>query len=481
MSKRNNFGLGRRKGMARGELDRLATVNGPAPGMVLTKTGVDVPLDPSATIDLVAEKELAGGQTPSFTTRQADPMRAFAQPPDKIKTFIQGGEVRSIPVSEEVQTRLDKLRMSGEDDSDLLRRIMSDAEKPGTAIPASMVPGNFDPSTIPFPASERTAADGLKIAMDKFRPDQRSRIADALQRKGLEIDMVGSNVTLEIRPREDHQQEVIAEFLKMAAAPVLQKLGESAFHKCIEAWSSGAIIASAYKELPADLQRDTATYWFEAAQVIVVQHDLAAAFKNSAEFSGGSWHLPYLRTVFEFRISGPRCALALVICPEDDLSIKDMRPNTGIFNVETSVGWALGGMIKFSEDGTIIHRLSDVANFVTLQPVVEMAVNQARAICICLEAEVAETEIVRAPHKLNAKRERAGKLPLFDYHVVDLAHRRRYAARLPDPGDIEVEYARRRLHWVRAHIRHYPNHKVPIKWHLRGDPDLGFVDKEYRL
>jgi hypothetical protein len=29
--------------------------------------------------------------------------------------------------------------------------------------------------------------------------------------------------------------------------------------------------------------------------------------------------------------------------------------------------------------------------------------------------------------------------------------------------------------------RHFVSHKTWIKWTLVGDPDLGFIDKEYRL
>ncbi len=40
---------------------------------------------------------------------------------------------------------------------------------------------------------------------------------------------------------------------------------------------------------------------------------------------------------------------------------------------------------------------------------------------------------------------------------------------------------RTRLHVVRGHWRHYEEHKTWIKWHLRGDPDLGFIQKHYSL
>jgi hypothetical protein len=38
-----------------------------------------------------------------------------------------------------------------------------------------------------------------------------------------------------------------------------------------------------------------------------------------------------------------------------------------------------------------------------------------------------------------------------------------------------------RLHFRRGHYRHYPNHKLWIRWCLVGNPDLGFIDADYRL
>ena len=103
--------------------------------------------------------------------------------------------------------------------------------------------------------------------------------------------------------------------------------------------------------------------------------------------------------------------------------------------------------------------------------------SQIRAMCIALDAEVAVSSIVRAPHRLNAARVDRGRLPIFDYHVVSLAKRTRPEAL----ADTECEGRHPRLHWVRGHWRHYTNVKTWIRWHLRGDPDLGFIEKHYRL
>jgi hypothetical protein len=40
---------------------------------------------------------------------------------------------------------------------------------------------------------------------------------------------------------------------------------------------------------------------------------------------------------------------------------------------------------------------------------------------------------------------------------------------------------KKRLHFRRGHWRHYETHKTWIKWMLVGDPDLGFIEKQYRL
>lgn len=104
---------------------------------------------------------------------------------------------------------------------------------------------------------------------------------------------------------------------------------------------------------------------------------------------------------------------------------------------------------------------------------------QIRAACAVMEAEVAETEVVRADYRRNEKRQRQGQHKFFDYHVVNLA-RRHKLSRAEMPANDEKRQSPR-LHFVKAHWRHFDNYKVRIKWHYRGDADLGFIDKEYRL
>lgn len=246
----------------------------------------------------------------------------------------------------------------------------------------------------------------------------------------------------------------------------LTRLSETGFHKAVQAWEDGEIIVPPGEELSDDELRHALS---RAATVFVVQHDWSSAFEKATDFADGEVQLPYDDMVFEFRIGGRRVCCCL--------RAADQVLSACLLLIETSVGWALGAMYEITS-GQWTQFIDDDD---LCEPILNLCRAQVRAVCIALEAQVVETEIVRAPHRLNRKRERAGKIPVFDHHIVNLAHRKRYLPRDPQPGEIEDEHHGKRLHFVRGHWRHYTNHKVWIKWFLRGNPDLGFVDKEYRL
>ena len=101
---------------------------------------------------------------------------------------------------------------------------------------------------------------------------------------------------------------------------------------------------------------------------------------------------------------------------------------------------------------------------------------EIKATCVALDAEVAYEEVIRAPTFINKKRIKKGKIPLNDYHVVNLSKRHRISNPYGGHSGIKL-----RLHFRRGHWRHYEEHKTWIKWCLAGDPDLGFVDKHYTM
>lgn len=223
----------------------------------------------------------------------------------------------------------------------------------------------------------------------------------------------------------------------------LQKLGESGIHKLADAVEEDRTIWLAETpEYEQEVMRLVHDY-LDTAQTFVVQHDWAAAFKNAQDFDG-EVSLPYEKCAFEFRMNGYR----LIAFVHDF--------EKAIFAMEADGCW-------------VVTAIEDNAAWVGF------ILGQIRAICIALDAEVAESEVIRAPHRLNMQREKKGKTPLYDYRIVSLTKRHRIK------GLGEPTGAKKRLHFRRGHWRHFETHKTWIKWMLVGSPDLGFIDKEYRL
>ena len=204
---------------------------------------------------------------------------------------------------------------------------------------------------------------------------------------------------------------------------------------------------------------------FTVAQSFVVQHDWAAAFKNATDYAEfGKFKLPYEVCAFEFRVSGRP---VIVLATEADTVVYvqlAVEANGSWFSFEHAMPFddCLEG---FGDPG-----FPEIALMVFLAP-------QIKAIAVALDAEVAETDVVRAPERLNRARAKAARRPLKDYHVVSLSSRAR-AKSLASTGQSGT---RRRLHFRRGHWRHFETFKTWVRWTLVGDPDLGFVDKEYRL
>lgn len=234
--------------------------------------------------------------------------------------------------------------------------------------------------------------------------------------------------------------EPYAEWIQLK--PALEQNDCSRLHRLREAAAAGKLMnpeGGTEQEDPGWLNADFKTF--------VVRHDWGNALEH-AEGIDDSWRLPYEVCTFEFRVTGRNCIVAVA---QRDESLKSTM------------------FIEFGEYWL---------NPSNCTPAFEMMWSQVRAICIALDAEVAVTEVIRAPAKLNEKRAKAGKPPLPDYRVVDLARRHRIAnpaASAPGTG------TKKRLHFRRGHWRHYETSRTWIKWQLVGSPDLGFINKHYRL
>lgn len=206
--------------------------------------------------------------------------------------------------------------------------------------------------------------------------------------------------------------------------------------------------------------------FFARAQMLVIEHDWAGAMAKAdldAEF-----RLPYDYVAFEMKIGGrPIVAEAMT---NDDGEV------TFCPNVKGPLGWLVPGFATWKNGRWMIGNTGKpVSGFEAFDVLALYIGDQLRACCIALDAEVATTTAVRAHHRSNQPRGQA--TALRSYHVVSLARRTR-AIPLSEP---ESTGQHRRMHFRRGHWRHYESHKTWIKWMLVGDPDLGFVDKHYKL
>jgi hypothetical protein len=183
----------------------------------------------------------------------------------------------------------------------------------------------------------------------------------------------------------------------------------------------------------------------------VVKHDWARAFEH-ADGLDDSIKLPYDICSFEFRIGG-RSIIAIAYGTAD---IK---------------------FTAFAQCGAFWACLGGGAEQELKAYLLKMIWNQIRAICIALDAEVATHIVERASNTLNKKRVASGKTPISDFHVVDLAR----LHRIENPSIAGTEGTKKRLHFRRGHWRHYELSKTWIRWCLVGDPDLGFIHKDYTI
>lgn len=229
------------------------------------------------------------------------------------------------------------------------------------------------------------------------------------------------------------------------------------FHKLAEAGAAGRVL-NAGSGNPIE---GSATIG-KMQHTFVVKHDWASVLAGSVD-PGDQIILPYDTCSFEFRLNGATVIALASIEPD----VNDI-PGSGLallIHVMQGDVWLCFRGASTAEELAVEDRL---AAFIR---------GQIRAICVALDAEVAVHDVIRAPHKLNEKRLAANKPPLLDYHVVDLAKRHRASANpYSEPSGRKV-----RLHFRRGHWRHYEGHKTWIKWMLVGNPDLGFIQKEYSL
>lgn len=325
----------------------------------------------------------------------------------------------------------------------------------------------------PDPDAAELVADQIKGALEKLDWKRRKSVMKELRKlQGKEMRKIEAKQKTLTAQREFLDRMKVG-FLELQNwvpdRPVLERPGGSVSHHLRQEILDGSalIFTNKPEDMGATLEYEREL--FNVAQFFVVDHDWAAAFANAGDYADGiEFKLPADVCVFEFKVSGK--SVAMIVAEADGVMFYEIM-------ARSIAGWiAFSCALRLDVDHKATFADGTKDPFAILAKFLRP---QIKAICVALEAEVAETETIRAPHKLNHAREKAGRALLSDYHVVQLSRRARGTPRdLPVTGEVKGV---RRLHFRRGHWRHFETHKTWIRWMLVGNPDLGFVDKEYRV
>jgi hypothetical protein len=208
---------------------------------------------------------------------------------------------------------------------------------------------------------------------------------------------------------------------------------------------------------------------------LLVQHDWAAVMGRGE--SGAEWRLPYPTQCFELQLA-PGWRVCAFCGRGNDGGADTMKI---VLRMPDGESWVSDrAELLLAPDEWSVFKMPDDAVVPDggLDGLIGFVFRQVRAVAIMLDAQVAEAQVVRAPYKPNREPTKREPLPSFSHHIVTLSRR-------PRPMPLAVgergHGTRKRLHFRRGHWRHFETHKTWINWMLVGDPDLGFVDKEYRL
>ena len=98
--------------------------------------------------------------------------------------------------------------------------------------------------------------------------------------------------------------------------------------------------------------------------------------------------------------------------------------------------------------------------------------------CICQNMRGIRAKTIAVPDKINKKRIKRGKKPLYEYKILDI-----HESAIRNKGAIGTSGHKNRWHTVCGHPRFYKDKDKPvwIKPHSRGDKEMGVIDKSYRL
>lgn len=224
----------------------------------------------------------------------------------------------------------------------------------------------------------------------------------------------------------------------------IQNITAPITHKAIQAINDGFLFGRVeatkdQKQLFADI--------LNSGKIFLINRQLPEVFYHDTCSGNCEILLPFPITIFELKVNGSRL---VCVATQTHGEAPDYQ------------------LALFSNNSYVPMELRQC-------PLTTGIKKQIEAMCILLDAGVAEKSVIRAPTALNAKRQKNGKEKIRDHYVIDLSKRHKYSSTGESRGPGV------RLHFRRGHWRHYESHKTWIKWTLVGDEELGFVDKSYKL
>lgn len=227
----------------------------------------------------------------------------------------------------------------------------------------------------------------------------------------------------------------------------------SALHKLVEDWHAGTVV------IPEGANKAVyAAYILVQKPIFLIEHNWAGALGEEFDFNDMEYRLPADFCALEFNISGHRV-------------IHIEAQNYGaLLAIQVGKQWVAMMLPPGYQLPT--QRAEGLAG------IIQITGQNARALAVVLDSGIATSNEVQAAAALNKARAKSGKIPISDYHVVYL----RAQHERVDADDSGIG-SRKRLHFRRGHYRHFADgkRKTWIRWTLAGDPNLGFIEKRYRL
>lgn len=250
-----------------------------------------------------------------------------------------------------------------------------------------------------------------------------------------------------------------------ALAQNLTRPETSRLHQAIEAWPN------------SDLRR----VWADA-QVILVDYDAYRLMAEKVEMTDGdeAAPLPFGTTAFEFIVDGnPAIVVRAFNAKANAHELSIARRLIDNWTLVTWI-WRDGNWVHSARSTYEAQAFSSTTAQAIRDAWLDFALNQTDAVCWLIDVHLFDLSRTPGPEKLNAQRVRKGRLPLYDFHTLTLRGRedRTAVGAGGDGGQL-------RLHIRRGHTHTFHTKAGPKRQWVKsmwvGNPDLGFVDKQYRL